>query len=163
MTVHVDFHIQKQSPPIPPELMPRVCSYIAGICNHMGCRALICNGHVNHIHLMFELSPDIPVAKLIQAVKSRSSLWIKKQSPVLRNFGWQTGYGAFTISDRDRAGIFQYIKNQQEHHKAQSYLIEYRTIMEFYRLNRQTDSNTHRADNSDLPIPDYPDVPRNDG
>lgn len=36
--------------------------------------------------------------------------------------GWQDGYGAFTSSTREIDMIINYIKNQKEHHKSESFL-----------------------------------------
>ncbi len=43
--------------------------------------------------------------------------------------GWQEGYGAFTYSIRERDMIINYIKNQKEHHKAESFYDEFKRLL----------------------------------
>lgn len=37
--------------------------------------------------------------------------------------GWQDKYGAFTYSVREKDMIINYIKNQKEHHKTESFMM----------------------------------------
>jgi hypothetical protein len=34
-----------------------------------------------------------------------------------KSYGWQTGYGGFTYSFKDKDHLIEYVKNQEEHHK----------------------------------------------
>ncbi len=43
--------------------------------------------------------------------------------------GWQGGYGAFTYNNRDKQMIINYVKNQKEHHKTESFLDEYKRLL----------------------------------
>ena len=43
--------------------------------------------------------------------------------------GWQDGYGAFTASHSDKDRLVEYIKNQQEHHRKETFLDEYRRLL----------------------------------
>ena len=44
--------------------------------------------------------------------------------------GWSVGYGSFTCSYSELDRLIDYIKNQQEHHKTENFLEEYRRILE---------------------------------
>jgi len=39
---------------------------------------------------------------------------------------WQEGYGAFTYSIREKDRIINYIKNQKEHHKKETFYDEFK-------------------------------------
>ena len=40
-------------------------------------------------------------------------------------FGWQDGYGAFTVGSSEIESIKQYIQNQKEHHNGKTFQEEY--------------------------------------
>jgi hypothetical protein len=44
---------------------------------------------------------------------------------MLRNFGWQDGYGAFTVSKSNIPKVIKYIRNQREHHRKKTFQEEY--------------------------------------
>ena len=44
--------------------------------------------------------------------------------------GWQDGYGAFTYSVKEKDRINNYVKNQKEHHKSESYCDEFKRLQE---------------------------------
>ena len=48
------------------------------------------------------------------------------------NFGWQDGYGAFTVSKGDIPRVIKYIQNQREHHRNKTFQEEY---LEFLHEN----------------------------
>jgi len=43
----------------------------------------------------------------------------------LTRFGWQTGYGVFSVSESNVAAVTEYITGQQEHHKKHSFQEEF--------------------------------------
>lgn len=45
-------------------------------------------------------------------------------------FGWQHGYGAFSVSEAHANAVVSYIQNQHEHHKKWSYQEEFRKLMQ---------------------------------
>ena len=47
-------------------------------------------------------------------------------------FDWQDGYGAFSVSPSHLELVAEYIRNQAEHHRAESFQDEFRRICEMY-------------------------------
>ena len=47
---------------------------------------------------------------------------------------WQDGYGAFTYSQKEKDHVIDYIKNQKEHHKKESYFDEYRRLLKEFDI-----------------------------
>ena len=43
----------------------------------------------------------------------------------VKNFAWQPGYGAFTVSISNRGAVKEYIANQAEHHRTKTFQEEY--------------------------------------
>jgi len=58
-------------------------------------------------------------------VKAGSSYWIHQTFPELRAFGWQAGYGAFSVGVSQLADTVAYISGQEEHHRTKSFREEY--------------------------------------
>jgi putative transposase len=65
--------------------------------------ALQVGGVEDHIHALVTAGPTIAPFQIAQFLKGGSSKWIHEEFPMLRNFSWQDGYGAFTVSSQ----IFQ--------------------------------------------------------
>jgi REP element-mobilizing transposase RayT len=100
-----------------------------GVIKNKNCFLYRINGIENHIHILSDLHPSIALADFMCDIKASSSLWLK-QSGKFPNFeGWADGYAALTYSWRDKAMIVNYIKNQQEHHKKESFKDELRRLL----------------------------------
>lgn len=87
-----------------------------------------------HIHMLVDLHPSIALADFLRDIKTASSIWLKG-SDYFPNFnGWADGYSAFTYSYRDKEKLINYIKNQQEHHKKETFEAEYRRLLEEHKI-----------------------------
>ena len=109
-------------------------AYLSGICNNLGCPSIIVGGVEDHIHILCRFGKSIALEDLLRDMKRDSSKWIKKENPKLADFHWQSGYGAFSISPSHIAGLTGYIRNQEEHHRQESYQDEFRRICKKYGL-----------------------------
>jgi hypothetical protein len=74
------------------------------------------------------------VSELVREVKRSSSDWLKDQATSLRNFYWQAGYGAFSVSPSHVQTIEDYIANQLEHHRQESFQDEFRRLCLKYEV-----------------------------
>jgi hypothetical protein len=63
----------------------------------------------------------ISLATLVGKIKANSSGWIKRRWPDRRDFAWQTGYSAFSVSKSQVDQVKRYILNQEEHHRKASF------------------------------------------
>jgi hypothetical protein len=75
------------------------------------------------------------MAEVVETVKTSSSKWIKTKGRGFSEFHWQSGYGAFSVSQSDADAVIAYIKNQQEHHRRFTFQEEYRRLLERYQVN----------------------------
>ena len=91
-------------------------------------------GPEDHVHILFRMSKVIDIAKFIREVKRESSKWIKTIGHELGTFRWQSGYGAFSVSLAHIDGLTQYIRNQEAHHKEESFQDEFRRLCKKYGL-----------------------------
>ena len=70
----------------------------------------ILNGYLDHIHILISIPPKYSLSEIFKIIKGYSSFKIKE----LR---WQNGFAAFTVDKNSFSTIFDYIKNQEDHHK----------------------------------------------
>jgi REP element-mobilizing transposase RayT len=77
-------------------------------------------------------SKNIAFSDLIGRLKGASSKRLKEQG--LHGFGWQNGYGAFSVSESNVESVTAYIVNQVEHHKKVSYQEEIREILKSHKV-----------------------------
>ncbi len=109
-------------------------SYIGGILNQLDCQSLVVGGVEDHVHGLACLSRTCAVAEMVKEVKRGSSLWIKQRDPMLADFAWQNGYGAFSIGFSQIATLRTYIGAQEEHHRTQSFQDEFRQLLKRYEI-----------------------------
>jgi putative transposase len=83
----------------------------------------------DHIHILSDLHPSVSLSDYIKDIKVASSLWMKECGYFPAFEGWQDGYGAFTYSIREKDKVINYIKNQKEHHKSETFYDEYKRLL----------------------------------
>ena len=62
-------------------------------------------------------------------IKVASSIWMKASGNFPKFESWQEGYGAFTKSIREKDIIINYVKNQKEHHKTETFYDEFKRLL----------------------------------
>jgi putative transposase len=115
--VHLTFGTKYREPLINQADEERLHSYMAGILKNLESPALIINSVPDHVHILFRLSKNYALARVVEEVKKQSSKWIKGIGSGYFTFSWQTGYGAFSVSSRAVEIVRKYISNQKRHHK----------------------------------------------
>ncbi|MEO6391070.1 MAG: IS200/IS605 family transposase [Pyrinomonadaceae bacterium] len=126
---HFVFSTKDREPLITDLVEQRLYEYIGGIVRRQGGVALSINGVADHLHLLAKLRQDRTVADTIRDLKSYSSGWMHKVFPDLRDFTWQNGYGAFTVSASQVPEVTRYIAEQKEHHQVQSFREEFESFL----------------------------------
>ena len=96
--LHIVFSTKHRHHFVQPLFERALHSYLGGICNNMDCEPIQIGGYTDHVHLLCKLSKKVAAMKLLEETKSRSSKWMKTLDSSLRNFYWQDGYGAFSVS-----------------------------------------------------------------
>jgi REP element-mobilizing transposase RayT len=87
--------------------------------------ALQIGGTEDHIHALVTAPSTIAPFQIAQYLKGDSSKWIHQEFEHMRDFGWQDGYGAFTVSKSQIPDVVSYIRNQREHHRKKTFQEEY--------------------------------------
>ena len=132
--VHLIFSTKNRKPVLADEIREELHKVMGGALNNMGCQSLIVGFVEDHVHVLFMLSRTRSLSDVIGKLKSTSSSWIKSQNPTLANFEWQAGYGAFSVSHSNVESVREYIRNQKEHHKSESFQDEFRRFLIRYEV-----------------------------
>jgi putative transposase len=128
--VHVVFSTKDRCPFLRDrELRERLHSQLGGTSKTLNCPPIITGGVEDHIHLLARQSRTITLAEWVKELKRVTSIWIKEQSPRLDAFAWQSGYGAFSVSQSQRDKVAEYIEQQEEHHRTQDFKSEFRQFL----------------------------------
>ncbi len=110
-------------------------NYLGGTCTKLDCPIIRVGGVADHVHMLCRFGRTIAIATLIQGLKRESSKWLKDNGATFRNFHWQSGYGAFSISPSHVNLLITYIEDQEEHHRTESFQDEFRRLLKRYGLD----------------------------
>src|SRR5438045_1251710 len=121
---HCVFSTKERVHCISEDFQPKLWDYIGGIARNNGMTSLRVGGITNHVHVLLGLPANIAIAKAMQLIKGGSSKWLNEH-PLRFRFAWQEGYGAFSIGISQVSATIQYIENQKEHHRKQTFEEEY--------------------------------------
>ena len=105
-------------------------AYITGILKNQDSPLIEINSVRDHIHILFGQSKNHAPAKIVEQVKTSSSVWIKGRHAWYGDFAWQGGYGEFSVSPIHVESVREYIQNQAEHHRQEDFQAEYRRFCE---------------------------------
>jgi putative transposase len=112
-----------------------VFKYIAGIINGKNQKPIIVNGVSDHVHVFVGLKPAMNIADLVRDIKNNSTNFINEKKFLRGRFSWQEGYGAFSYSHRQVSDVYQYILNQEEHHRKKSFREEYQEFLRDFEVS----------------------------
>ncbi|WP_371742973.1 transposase [Lentimicrobium sp. S6] len=138
MYVHAIFGTTGRVNTIKPEIEEKLHSYMAGIFKNMNSPAIKKNSVPDHIHILFKLSKNHALAKVMEEVKKSTSKWMKEHGII--KFTWQIGYGAFSIQYNKVEIVISYIENQKEHHKETCFKQEFEKLI---KENQMVDYNSN--------------------
>jgi len=117
IVVHVVFSTKNRLPVLSPAIRSDLFAYIVGILKSLDCVTLAINGTEDHVHVLVVMAKTISLSKMVQGIKGGSSRWLNLQNVTAEHFAWQTGYGAFSVSESQIAKVTYYISRQEEHHR----------------------------------------------
>jgi putative transposase len=132
--IHAIWSTKERLPLIHPMVESKIHQFIAEQLREQGCPVRIINGMPDHIHCLFLLSPQRSIAEVIKQIKGGSSHFINQNNLITEKFAWQTGYAAYSVSESVVDKVFQYIKNQKQHHTKKIFQQEYAEFLKLYGL-----------------------------
>ena len=129
VVLHVTFSTKNRAPFLKgADLRKRLHAYMAGVLQKIGCDPILIGGVEDHVHLLCNLSRTVTIAELVEEAKKAPSRWMKDQGPQYQDFFWQSGYGAFSVSESIVEQVRAYIATQEEHHQKVSFQDEFRAL-----------------------------------
>ena len=132
--LHVVFSTKNRKAWIPSTVRDDLHAYLAGTCRGIGSQAFRVGGIDDHVHIACSLPRTLTVSKLVEEIKTSTSIWMKEQDGASKSFAWQAGYGAFSLGQSQLPAILQYIDRQQEHHKKRTFREEFLELLKRYGI-----------------------------
>ena len=129
--IHLVFSTKERRPLIPTNEQKLLWAYMAGIAKNVGATPMAIDGMPDHVHALAALPADLAIAKFVNVLKSNSSKWMSERG---RQFGWQKGYAAFSVSTSNLESVTEYIENQAEHHKKRDFKQELLALLKKHRV-----------------------------
>jgi putative transposase len=124
--IHFIFSTKDRRNTIATECQPRLWAYLTAICKNHEMVALAIGGTKNPVHILLHLPPKMALSKAVLLLKANSLKWIGEQG---KDFSWQEGYGAFSVSASNLDQIARYIQNQEMHHRKTSFEDEFHALL----------------------------------
>jgi putative transposase len=132
--LQVVFTVQNRECLMQQEWREDLYRYMTGIIQNYGHKVLAINGMPDHLHVLLGMRPTQSLADLMRELKGDSSKWINENRLVMGRFSWQEGYGAFSYSKSHVPAVIEYIRNQQEHHRNKSFILEYHEFLQNFGI-----------------------------
>ncbi len=131
---HVVFSTKNRTACLTDDVRESLYPYIGGVIRGEGGSLLEIGGVADHVHLLVRFKAAVSVATMVRRIKTSSSKWMSERSPDGPRFAWQTGYGAFSVSESQVGHVRRYIQNQEEHHRQRTFQEELREILSKHHI-----------------------------
>lgn len=125
--VHVVFATKNREKVLTAGVRKHLHAYLAGIVNDEGGTAHTVNGGLEHVYMLLRLPSTIALADLMRRIKGHSSAWLRRT--LAPGFRWQQGYSAFSVSYSQFKAVYEYIENQEQHHRNRTFEIELTSLL----------------------------------
>jgi len=126
---HIIFSTKNRVPAIAAGWRDRLHAYLGGVVRNVeGGTPEAIGGVADHVHLLIGLRASAKLADVVRDVKAVSSRWVHEEIGN-KNFAWQEGYGAFTVSASQREQVRDYIARQEDHHHKRTFQEEYLDLL----------------------------------
>ena len=126
---HIVFSTKNRERTLSAEQRSELYKYIWGVVQNKDSHLYRINGVEDHIHIFSSLHPCLTLSDFVKDIKVSSSSWIKNHRVFPRFTHWQEGYGAFTLSIKEKDALIEYIKDQEEHHRQVQFQEELKVLL----------------------------------
>lgn len=135
--VQIVFAVKGRENLISESWRPEIHKYISGIISGKDQKSIIVNGVADHVHCFIGLKPTMSVSDLARDIKNNASRFINERKFVRGKFQWQEGYGAFTYAHSQVDQVYNYILNQERHHRKKSFREEYQGMLLKFQIEHK--------------------------
>jgi REP element-mobilizing transposase RayT len=133
LVYHVVFSTKLRSPLITNETKRGLYSYVAGIVRSDDGTLIDAGGGADHVHLLLRLPTSVPVADAVRKIKANTTNWYRR-CHAMKDFAWQAGYGAFSVSWSRVPELREYFARQEEHHRGRPVESEMADLLNHHNL-----------------------------
>ncbi|MFT5527640.1 MAG: putative transposase [Pirellulaceae bacterium] len=131
---HIVFSTKNRKPYLLDSRRDETFAYMAGVTKNLGGFALQIDGWLDHAHLLVRIPAKIAISDFVGRLKASTSRHVNETSGKILKFGWQDGYGAFTVSMSQKDKVATYIRNQEEHHGREDFQTEYVQLLDKHQV-----------------------------
>ena len=131
--MHIVFGTKERRPLIDDEWRARLHDYLGGCIRTAKGVSEAIGGTRDHVHILASLRPVHSLSDFMREIKAVSSLWVHEEIGSA-GFGWQEGYGAFSVSESNVGAVRRYVQNQEEHHRVRTFDEEWATLLAKHRI-----------------------------
>lgn len=126
---HLIFATKNRENLIDPSWRGRLHEYLGGAVRGLGGIPQGAGGVGDHVHILVGLKPTHRLSDFMRELKKASSIWVSSDLGI-KDFRWQEGYAAFSVSASSADSVRKYIANQEEHHRVKSFRDELVVFLE---------------------------------
>lgn len=113
---HFVWATKNREPLIDSEREPKLYHYIIGKADAIKCITHAINGTENHVHLIASVPPTLSISEFVKTIKGSSTHYLNHLTTDTESFGWQAGYGVFSLGRKQLDQAIAYVQNQKIHH-----------------------------------------------
>ena len=111
-----------------PDFRSEVHAYLTATLRGLECEPVRVGGVGDYVHILTGLSRKISLAELVKNLKTSSTKIVKAKGH--SHFGWQSAYGAFSVSQSAKQSVISYIAGQEIHHCRMTFQEEFRRLLQ---------------------------------
>ena len=125
---HIVFSTYNRQATINPHYERFLYAYLCRVSESKGAIVVQVNSMSDHVHILIRTAPDFILENFVRDIKRSSSLMLKRTTGFETFYRWEKSFSADTVSFHAVDTVREYIRNQKEHHKTQSFYDEMRKI-----------------------------------
>ncbi len=114
--IHVQFSVKYRNRYLNAQALKVLRDFIWEHSKDRDYTVLAANGYLNHFHILLKPRLKNPISKILKEIKGTSSHYLRQKGIVQKDFSWQQGFSAFSVSPGQVQEKINYIKNQYDHH-----------------------------------------------
>ncbi|MCH7227275.1 IS200/IS605 family transposase [Haloferula sp. A504] len=127
---HGIWSTKDRAPLITRAIEENVWKILASVATHNEIHVIRAGGIDDHVHVLMRIPKTMSVADAMRRIKGGSAKYINEERLCQGRFGWQDGYGAFSVSASSVPAVTAYIASQRDHHRMRGFQDEFLDFLE---------------------------------
>lgn len=131
--LHIVFAVKYRDAMLTDQIRDNLWAYVGGIIRRHNHVALEIGGWHDHMHILVSCDTSLNIPDLVKDIKVATNKWLQPKYKC--KFGWQDGYGVFSISPSHLDAVKKYIQHQPQHHQHISMVDDFKRLISVNGLN----------------------------